>query len=142
MHARRRHGFIRGCGTLRWTAPEVLGDGVITRKADAFYSLGMVMWELVTGEDPYDYDGFDDDEVRCAIPEVGLGPGVPEWCYPSWRELIEECWPREAARRPAFAEVAKRLRDMVAALSPEKGRRRTCSEWCRKIQRRRQRRWG
>jgi serine/threonine protein kinase len=40
-------------GTIAWTAPEVLRHDPYDEKSDV-YSFGIVMWEMATGEIPYD----------------------------------------------------------------------------------------
>ncbi|TMW59300.1 hypothetical protein Poli38472_004369 [Pythium oligandrum] len=40
-------------GTVQWMSPEVLGNQKYTEKADVF-SFGIIIWEIMTGECPYD----------------------------------------------------------------------------------------
>ncbi|RWW85430.1 hypothetical protein BHE74_00005880 [Ensete ventricosum] len=130
-------------GTLPWMAPELLSgkDNKYTEKVmlnlrtsvDVF-SFGIVMWELVTGEEPYGdmhygaiIGDFSFHILSCLfIISIGgilngtLRPPVPDSCDPEWRSLMEQCWSTEPSQRPSFTEIASRLRAMAAAL-PQKG---------------------
>jgi hypothetical protein len=44
-----------------------------------------------------------------------LRPPVLANCDPEWRRLMEQCWSPDPAQRPAFTEIAGRLRSMSAA---------------------------
>lgn len=121
---RRGMSLARKLGTLGYMAPELAGEEgtwprTVTEKVDV-YSFGMVMWELLTGTCPL----FEEEDMRQVLREVEVDdhvllshPVVPEWCYSHWRGLMEDCWTRDAARRPAFGEVARKLRDMLADFS-------------------------
>ena len=49
-----------------------------------------------------------------------LRPPVPANCDPEWRRLMEQCWSPDPAQRPAFNEIAGRLRSMSAAANQAK----------------------
>ncbi|CAN6212859.1 unnamed protein product, partial [Urochloa humidicola] len=99
-------------GTLPWMAPELLSMGgtKVSEKIDV-YSFGIVMWEILTGEDPY--DGMHYGGVIGGILSNTLRPPVPASCNPEWRKLMEQCWSTEPERRPSFTEVASRLRAIL-----------------------------
>uniref|UniRef100_A0A0E0KET0 Protein kinase domain-containing protein n=1 Tax=Oryza punctata TaxID=4537 RepID=A0A0E0KET0_ORYPU len=101
-------------GTLPWMAPELLtmSGTKVSEKIDV-YSFGIVMWEILTGEDPY--DGMHYGGVIGGILNNTLRPPVPPSCNLEWRKLMEQCWSTEPARRPSFTEVATRLRSMLEA---------------------------
>ncbi|CAN6170521.1 unnamed protein product [Urochloa humidicola] len=101
-------------GTLPWMAPELLSMGgtKVSEKIDV-YSFGIVMWEILTGEDPY--DGMHYGGVIGGILSNTLRPPVPASCNPEWRKLMEQCWSTEPERRPSFTEVASRLRAILEA---------------------------
>lgn len=46
----------------------------------------------------------------------GHHKAMTEWCFHQWRGLMKECLTCKASARPAFSDVAARLRDMLAAL--------------------------
>ncbi|WOK95067.1 hypothetical protein Cni_G03774 [Canna indica] len=106
-------------GTLPWMAPELLGgkDNKYTEKVDVF-SFGIVMWELITGEEPYGDMHY--GAIIGGILSDTLRPPVPESCDAEWRSLMEQCWATEPLQRPSFTEIASRLRAMAASL-PQKG---------------------
>ncbi|KAK9842423.1 hypothetical protein WJX84_004112 [Apatococcus fuscideae] len=84
---------ITNVGTLQWAAPEILAGKVekITMKCDV-YSLGVVMWEVVTAESPR----FGQAWYRA--------PRVPDEC-PQWvADLITECMRSNPDRRPTSKE--------------------------------------
>ncbi|KAM7266816.1 hypothetical protein ACFE04_008982 [Oxalis oulophora] len=114
----KQHTLVSGGvrGTLPWMAPELLSgkSNMVTEKIDV-YSFGIVMWELLTGEEPY-------ADMHCAsiiggIVNNTLRPQPPTWCDPEWRSLMESCWACDPAERPSFAETSQKLRNMAAAMN-------------------------
>ncbi|KAM1087785.1 hypothetical protein ACFX2H_013251 [Malus domestica] len=107
-------GGVRG--TLPWMAPELLSgkSNMVTEKIDV-YSFGIVMWELLTGDEPY-------RDMHCAsiiggIVNNTLRPQIPPWCDPEWKSLMESCWAPEPSQRPSFSEISQKLRNMAAAMN-------------------------
>lgn len=114
----KQHTLVSGGirGTLPWMAPELLSGKtkMVTEKIDV-YSFGIVMWELLTGEEPY-------KDMHCAsiiggIVNNTLRPQIPTWCDPEWKSLMESCWAPDPAERPSFSEISQRLRSMAAAMN-------------------------
>ncbi|XP_016494688.2 RAF-like serine/threonine-protein kinase 20 [Nicotiana tabacum] len=113
----KQHTLVSGGvrGTLPWMAPELLsGKTKVTEKIDV-YSFGIVMWELLTGDEPY-------ADMHCAsiiggIVNNTLRPQIPTWCDPEWKALMESCWAPEPAERPSFSEISQKLRTMAAAMN-------------------------
>ncbi|XP_047072858.1 serine/threonine-protein kinase CTR1-like isoform X2 [Lolium rigidum] len=110
-------GGVRG--TLPWMAPELLngGSNKVSEKVDVF-SFGIVMWEILTGEEPYANMHY--GAIIGGIVNNTLRPHVPASCDPEWRRLMEQCWAPDPAQRPAFTEIAGRLRSMSVAASQAK----------------------
>ncbi|PKI75717.1 hypothetical protein CRG98_003860 [Punica granatum] len=107
-------GGVRG--TIPWMAPELFNSksNMVTEKIDV-YSFGIVMWELLTGEEPY--ENLRSEEIIAGIINGNLRPNIPSWCDPVWRSLMERCWSSDPESRPSFSEVAKELRTMSAAMN-------------------------
>ncbi|KAK1418387.1 hypothetical protein QVD17_27531 [Tagetes erecta] len=111
----KQHTLVSGGvrGTLPWMAPELLSgkSNMVSEKIDV-YSFGIVMWELLTGDEPY-------GDMHCAsiiggIVNNSLRPTIPTWCDPEWKALMESCWSADPAERPSFSEVSQKLRNMAA----------------------------
>eukprot|EP00850_Spirogloea_muscicola_P017558 SM000152S01546 [mRNA] locus=s152:153740:161065:- [translate_table: standard] len=105
-------GGVRG--TLPWMAPELL-DGrssLVTEKVDVF-SFGIVMWELLTGDEPYTNMHY--GAIIGGILNDTLRPPVPHGCHPPWKDLMERCWANSPEKRPSFSEIAAELRAMSLA---------------------------
>ncbi|GAV59611.1 PB1 domain-containing protein/Pkinase_Tyr domain-containing protein [Cephalotus follicularis] len=114
----KQHTLVSGGvrGTLPWMAPELLSgkSNMVTEKIDV-YSFGIVMWELLTGNEPY-------ADMHCAsiiggIVNNSLRPQIPTWCDPEWKSLMESCWASDPAERPSFSEISQKLRNMAAAIN-------------------------
>lgn len=98
---RKGEGLQAQWGTDGYMAPELLEalvacSPVDTRKLDV-YSLGVVMWESVTGSFPGEADSPD-----------------PEDQCPQLFELIRQCTYRAASSRPDWDDVIKTLQMMEA----------------------------
>ncbi|CAL0327821.1 unnamed protein product [Lupinus luteus] len=109
-------GGVRG--TLPWMAPELLSgsSSLVSEKVDVF-SFGIVMWELLTGEEPYADLHY--GAIIGGIVTNTLRPPVPESCDPEWRLLMERCWSSEPSERPTFTEIANQLRFMASKIPPK-----------------------
>ncbi|KAL0363750.1 UNVERIFIED_CONTAM: Serine/threonine-protein kinase CTR1 [Sesamum calycinum] len=107
-------GGVRG--TLPWMAPELLNgsSSKVSEKVDVF-SFGIVLWEILTGEEPYANMHY--GAIIGGIVNNTLRPPVPTTCDPEWRLLMEQCWAPDPLARPSFTEIAGRLRTMSAACS-------------------------
>ncbi|CAN0901919.1 Probable serine/threonine-protein kinase SIS8 [Linum grandiflorum] len=112
-------GGVRG--TLPWMAPELLngGSNKVSEKVDVF-SFGIVLWEILTGEEPYANMHY--GAIIGGIVNNTLRPTIPSFCDPEWRRLMEKCWAPNPEARPCFTEIASQLRTMsAAAVSQPKG---------------------
>ncbi|KAF5742369.1 hypothetical protein HS088_TW09G00414 [Tripterygium wilfordii] len=105
-------GGVRG--TLPWMAPELLNgsSSKVSEKVDVF-SFGIVLWEILTGEEPYANMHY--GAIIGGIVNNTLRPPVPIFCDPEWKLLMEQCWAPDPIPRPSFTEIARRLRIMSAA---------------------------
>ncbi|KAH0854376.1 hypothetical protein HID58_073720 [Brassica napus] len=82
-------GGVRG--TLPWMAPELLNgsSSKVSEKVDVF-SFGIVLWEILTGEEPYANMHY--GAIIGGIVNNTLRPTIPAFCDDEWRTLMEECW--------------------------------------------------
>ncbi|XP_010417624.1 PREDICTED: uncharacterized protein LOC104703316 [Camelina sativa] len=105
-------GGVRG--TLPWMAPELLNgsSSKVSEKVDVF-SFGIVLWEILTGEEPYANMHY--GAIIGGIVNNTLRPTIPGFCDDEWRTLMEECWAPNPIARPSFTEIAGRLRVMSSA---------------------------
>jgi len=99
-------------GSIHWTAPEILGeaDEVDFDLADV-YSYGIILWELLTREDPY--AGMSTAAVAVAVLRDGLRPEVPDYAPDDYVQLMSNCWDQDPQQRPAFLEIMTRLESMI-----------------------------
>ncbi|GAA0153356.1 non-receptor serine/threonine protein kinase [Lithospermum erythrorhizon] len=109
----RRNTLVSGGvrGTLPWMAPELLngGSNKVSEKVDVF-SFGIVLWEILTGEEPYANMHY--GAIIGGIVNNTLRPTIPSYCDAEWRKLMEQCWAPNPSVRPSFTEIASRLRVM------------------------------
>lgn len=106
-------------GTPLYMAPELLNPEKFgktnsrpTRPADV-YALGMVIYEVLTGFDPFYDQEFGTIQLVCRVldgarptkpgeaEEIGFGSGT-------W-ELVNKCWRTKSAKRPTIERVLTHL---------------------------------
>lgn len=101
-------------GTPLYMAPEVALRKPYNEKVDV-YSFGMILWQLVTGEVPF--DGMCRQEFIEKVVKNGVRPAIPNRPeIPSdLIDLIQMCWNYESSLRPSISEVVVALNQMKAA---------------------------
>ncbi|CAB4399062.1 unnamed protein product [Rhizophagus irregularis] len=92
---------------MPYIAPEVLRGNPYTQAAD-IYSLGMVMYFVATGRQPFDDCAHDDllalgicDGIR---PEINV-PKAPK----SYIDLMKKCWDSTPENRPNITEFSESI---------------------------------
>lgn len=103
--------FVSDCrdlrGTLPYMAPELVADPErVSEKADV-WSMGVVMWEMLTREVPY--QELTPQQILMGLMCGNLQLQIPEWCEPEWRGLLEACCEPNPGNRPSFAELQRQL---------------------------------
>ncbi|UZO14976.1 uncharacterized protein OCT59_006415 [Rhizophagus irregularis] len=89
-------------GNLPYIAPEVLRLDRFTPKAD-IYSLGMLMYEILTGFPPF-HDRVHDCHLAIDIVS-GIRPTIPPDLPDTLKYLMEQCWDNNPEARPTSAKL-------------------------------------
>lgn len=99
--------------TPNWTAPEVMQRGAEARTPAAdVYSLAMTLWEVFTGQVPFDEDGVSQNDIARLVCEYGERPFLPPHADPTYARLLRRGWAQDPAERPTAAEVRDELMRM------------------------------
>ncbi|KAM7400545.1 hypothetical protein PAMA_004972 [Pampus argenteus] len=96
----------RGAGTLSYMAPEHLESihTVSTEKSDV-YSFAIVVWVILTGEEPYPNARSEDQISQCV--RSGERPAenlIPDDTPVEIIDLMKSCWDANPQNRPTFKE--------------------------------------
>jgi len=101
-------------GTYRWMAPEVIRHESYSSKADV-YSFAVIMWQLLTHDDPY--QDLDSVDAANLVANKNLRPPFPDGAPEKIVDLIKLNWSDDAFARWKFDEIAERLEEMKHELS-------------------------
>jgi serine/threonine protein kinase len=99
-------------GTPAWSAPEILCQGQKHSPQTDVYALGIVMWELLTCNAPYEgmtlYQiiGMLTSHQRPPIPNP-----IPAGFPAAYVTMMTRCWDQDPSKRPSAAEVHQCLID-------------------------------
>jgi hypothetical protein len=96
-------------GTLHWMPPEFLKMGGKKKASTAsdVYSLGVVLWEILTGQVPF--DGDDETTIREAI-KTGELLDIPAQLPASVKSLLRQCWALTPSDRPTCEAIILALK--------------------------------
>src|SRR5437016_5843827 len=84
-------------GNLPYIAPEVI-SGKETTFASDIYSIGMLMWEISSGQPPF-INHENDYELAMKIVN-GMRPKIVPGTPLIYKKLMEQCWDADSTKRP------------------------------------------
>lgn len=91
-------------------APEFLRGEPSNEKADV-YSFGVILWELVTMQQPW--SGLNPPQVVGAVAFQNRKLAIPSNISPVLASLMESCWADDPAQRPSFGGIIESLRKLL-----------------------------
>ena len=84
-------------GNLPYIAPEVI-SGKETTFASDIYSVGMLMWEISSGQPPF--INYENDYDLALKIINGMRPKIMPGTPLEYKELMEQCWNADPTKRP------------------------------------------
>ena len=96
-------------GSVHYISPEQAKGGRVDNRSD-IYSLGVVMYEMITGRTPYDGES----PVSVAIQHIQGGAMKPSEINPAIPEALEQIIQKAMANHPSnrYADAAQMLHDL------------------------------
>ncbi len=99
-------------GTPMWMAPEIIQGTLYTDKADV-YAFGIIVWEVMTREEPY--INKEPLQILVEVVNQNLRPTIAaRYEGHPLVPVMQDCWQRDAAKRPTFSQLIPRLQAMAA----------------------------
>src|SRR2546423_5934567 len=95
-------------GNLPYIAPEVI-VGKETTFASDIYSIGMLMWEISSGQPPFSIYEHDLDLAMNIIN--GMRPKIVSGTPLKYKSLMEQCWDADPLKRPDIITLQKKIRE-------------------------------
>ena len=97
-------------GSMLWMAPELLVSTRYDSSVDV-YAYGIVLWETMSRELPYDHQGISGMKIMHEVVQVGTRPLIPtqHFWQPIYLELMKQCMKESTQSRPNVHEIKKML---------------------------------
>ncbi|RGB31459.1 kinase-like domain-containing protein [Rhizophagus diaphanus] len=100
-------------GTIQYVAPEILKNQKenMTTSSDV-YSFAMIMWEVSSGNRPYDdYNGADLSED---ITKNNLRPQIMQGTPQRYSKIMRECWDDNPSKRPDIKSIQDEIKSILS----------------------------
>jgi len=99
-------------GNLPYIAPEVLVGKEYTFKSD-IYSIGMLMWEISSGQLPF--INYEHDYYLAKNLVNGIRPKIVSGTPLKYKSLMEQCWDADPFKRPDVYTLYDKIKEMNRA---------------------------
>jgi serine/threonine protein kinase len=96
-------------GNLPYIAPEVIAGKEYTFASD-IYSIAMLMWEISSGQPPF--NNYEHDHDLATKTVTGIRPKVMPGTPLKYKTLMEQCWDADPLKRPDITTLVNSFFDM------------------------------
>src|SRR6266536_2296251 len=93
-------------GVIPYIAPEIFKGAKFSKESD-IYSMGMIMWELTTGCQPFANIEHDADLIYIIID--GKRPEITNDTPEDFANLMKKCWNSDPKKRPSAKKICEIL---------------------------------
>ncbi|RHZ57526.1 hypothetical protein Glove_386g44 [Diversispora epigaea] len=105
-------------GNLPYIAPELLCKRNYTTKSDV-YSLGIIMWEVITGETPFNDHKFNSNSEFALAIIYGYRPKIYKNIPYECATLMKQCWDANPDNRPDAETIHNKMNPLIQSLYNE-----------------------
>ena len=105
---RKKHKKEGRIGTPHWMAPEIMRSEKYDEFSD-IYSYGMILWEMVVGEVPY--NGLSVPQIIGSVGYDNLQVPLPKQGNGLILKIMERSLDRERKKRPTFNQIVEFLQN-------------------------------
>jgi serine/threonine protein kinase len=110
----KRGGGRGGAGTIPWMAPELHDDDDQSNSKETdVYSLGVVLWEIVSRKLPY--AGLTVGKMISKTVQGKRDP-LPSPCPEVFRLMILACWNLKPSKRPTAEQVGEQFEEVLRSV--------------------------
>src|SRR6185436_812759 len=99
-------------GNLPYIAPELFCKRNYTTKSDV-YSLGIIMWEMITGETPFSDHKFNSNSDFALAIINGYRPKIYKYIPYEYATLMKQCWDANPDNRPDAYTIYSKLKSLT-----------------------------
>ncbi|POG59840.1 kinase-like domain-containing protein, partial [Rhizophagus irregularis DAOM 181602=DAOM 197198] len=96
-------------GNLPYIAPEVIIGREQTYKSDV-YSIAMLMWEISSGQPPFNNYEHDYDLAMNIVN--GIRPKIVPGTPLEYKNLMKQCWDADPSKRPDIITLRDKIREI------------------------------
>ncbi|RHZ73723.1 hypothetical protein Glove_229g22 [Diversispora epigaea] len=100
---------------LPYIAPEIFYNKNYTTKSDV-YSLGIIMWEVITGEIPFSNHKFDSKPDFFLAIINGYRPEIYKYIPYEYATLMKQCWDYNPDNRPDAKTIENEMDSLIRSL--------------------------
>ncbi|RIA96660.1 kinase-like domain-containing protein [Glomus cerebriforme] len=101
-------------GNLPYIAPEVLKGNEYTSKSDV-YSIAMLMWEISSGQPPF--NNYEHDYYLAMNIIKGMRPKIVPETPLKYKSLMKQCWDADPSKRPNTGIIMYLVKDLLNKLA-------------------------
>jgi serine/threonine protein kinase len=104
-------------GNLPYIAPEVINGKEYTFKSD-IYSIAMLMWEISSGQPPF--NNYKHDDFNLAMDIIsGMRPKIVIGTPLEYKNLMEQCWDADPSKRLDSDTFFDKIHEMYQSMPDE-----------------------
>ncbi|GBC05832.1 hypothetical protein RclHR1_06460003 [Rhizophagus clarus] len=96
-------------GNLPYIAPEVIAGKEVTYASD-IYSIGILLWEISSGQPPFIY--HENDHFLAINIVNGIRPKIGSGIPLEYKKLMVQCWDADPMKRPNLIDLYNKIFEM------------------------------